>query len=207
MKKNFSWGFVVCFTVFVLLNITFLFSAKITYVSAIDVNAEDELVYVSLGDSIAAGHSLSGHSINNQYGMEGKTSTQIVDGSYTQLFRDNVLKANYENVKTISYAKSGQTSTDLLNNLKNDENIKESVKKADIITVCIGANDILSVLNADDVAFSVAMYLADINDNIISDFEEGIKTCINNYPKIIETLNELNPNAKILFQTVFPKIN
>ena len=47
------------------------------------------------------------------------------------------------------------------------------------------------------------MYLADINDDIISDLEAGVAECSKNYPKIVQTLNGLNPNAKILFYNVF----
>jgi hypothetical protein len=57
--------------------------------------------YVSLGDSIAAGHSLDGWSYDTQYGKNGNTETVIVPGCYTDLIsgaevcvRDGKLKTN-----------------------------------------------------------------------------------------------------------------
>ena len=172
-------------------------------VNAVEVEDGEQLKYVSLGDSIAAGHSLTGHNVNNQYGNSNNTSTQIVEGCYTQLFRDNVLKNYCNNIEVVSFARSGQTSGQLLDKLQNDQTVRNEIKDADVITVCIGANDLLTIINSNKTFWNMAMYLADINDDIISDLEEGIKTCSNNYPKIIEILNELNPKAKILFNSIY----
>ena len=188
---------------FVFIGLTIFSKSKSITISAVDQINKDELCYVSLGDSIAAGHSLPNHNENNQYGIGNNSSTKIVDGCYTQLFRDNVLKSSYENINTISFARSGQTSAELLDKLQNDARVKLAVANADVITVFIGANDLLSVLNSDKTFWNMAMYLAGINDDIISDLEKGVATCAVNYPKIIETLNNLNPNAKILFNTVY----
>jgi len=200
MRKSLCLVAIICFVLTLVGVSTFL---RVENKEVFAANTTEELCYVSLGDSIAAGHSLSGHSESNQYGYSNNTSTKIVDGCYTQLFSDSVLKSYYPNVKTISFAKSGQTSAGLLEKLQKDANVRTAVQKADVVTVYIGANDLLSVLNSDDAALNMVLYLADIKDDLIRDLEKGIETCANNYPKIVETLNSLNPNAKILFNTVF----
>ncbi len=162
----------------------------------------DELNFVSLGDSVAAGHSLPDCDLNTQYGVGANIETEITNGCYTQLFRDNVLKKDYQKVNTVSYARSGITSGEFLDKLTKDNRVRNSIENADIITVHIGANDLLSVLGFD-AAWDIAMYLAGINDNIVDELKAGIEKCSRNYPSIVNEINSLNPDAQVMFYTIF----
>jgi lysophospholipase L1-like esterase len=99
--------------------------------------------YVSLGDSIAAGHSIDdnwekNYGTRSQYGGEnGNSSTIIVPNSYTDLISKSGYMGN-----TISFARSGDTVRDLINKL-DDNKVISALKGADYVTICIGANDVL----------------------------------------------------------------
>lgn len=75
--------------------------------------------YVALGDSITEG-----------------------DNSYVKYVSD-YLKTEYGNCKTSNYGKSGWTSNELLNAVKNNSNMKKAISNADIITIDIGSNDVM----------------------------------------------------------------
>lgn len=104
--------------------------------------------YVSLGDSIAAGHSIDSnwgidYNIGSQYGNNNHKQTYIVPGCYTDLIRQDLIsKYGEEYTQIISFAKSGDKVENLTNRLS-DAPIVEAIKGATIVTVCIGANNIL----------------------------------------------------------------
>lgn len=82
--------------------------------------------YVSLGDSIAAGHSINeywatNYGVGSQYGENGNTSTEIVPKSYTDLIK-NKLEKSYDplRVSTKSFAHSGDTVENLIAKLNHD---------------------------------------------------------------------------------------
>ena len=85
---------------------------------ALAVSAKDTLKFLVLGDSIATGY---------PYTFD----------SYAQLV---AWEMGFE---LTNYAWDGAKSTDLLNGLKNDIQIREAVSEADIINISIGGNDIL----------------------------------------------------------------
>lgn len=104
--------------------------------------------YVSLGDSIAAGHSINDEWASNygeisQYGVNGNKVTKIVPGSYTHKMSNGIKEAyNADRVNAVSFARSGETVRGLMKKL-DDETVKNAISKAHIVTICIGANDVL----------------------------------------------------------------
>lgn len=153
--------------------------------------------YVSLGDSIPDGVSL------DKYGA--KDESGFVEGSYAYAYRA-YLQENYDTVNAVSYAVSGQTSTQLLANINSisgteltaeQQSIKEDIVGADIITICIGANDILGPASAKLLEFLTS------GTNITDDLNAGLVTFSTNLPQIVSKLEQLNPTAKLVFSNVY----
>ncbi len=190
-----------------------------------------DMRYISLGDSIAAGHTINSDweksplgvvtdqngKIHYQYEgtrsqytetLSGATNenseTIIVKNSYTDLIKDN-LRTKYSSSKvlTLSFAHSGDTVANLIAKLNHDR-VKNAIKKADIVTICIGANDILGhvypalepYITSGDLSGLEAKVKASLN--ILATDSEP-----NSYTSLFNKLNSINPNAKFVFTTVY----
>lgn len=120
---------------------------------------ENALRYVSLGDSIAAGH-LIDSSWTTNYGTvsqyqspatksnrNSQESTLIVPGTYTALLNQELIGTKVEDTRvfTTSYACSGDKVMDLNKQLDNDARMQNAIKQADLVTLSIGANELLSI--------------------------------------------------------------
>lgn len=167
--------------------------------------------YVSLGDSIAAGHTINedwetDYGVQSQYGENGNTKTQIVTNSYTDLIR-NKLVAEYgeKHTSVTSFAHSGDTVADLITKLDQTE-VKNAIKKADIVTICIGANDVLQpaiskigdYINYGNPTLNALSVEVQGNLDILGDDSNS-----NSYTALFNKLKALNSNAKYVFTTVF----
>ena len=169
----------------------------------------EEIYYVSLGDSIAAGHSINenwerDYGYKSQYGENGNTYTVVVADSYTDLIGKELVNIYPgRGIYTNSYAHSGDTVVDLLNKLSNDVVI-EAVSKADIVTICIGANDVLQ-----PAMHNLEQYIntGDLS-SIAATVENNLRTLNNNsssasYYALFNRLTGLNPRAKYVFTTIY----
>lgn len=164
--------------------------------------------YVSLGDSIAAGHTINDEWTTNygegsQYGKNGNTSTAIVPESYTDLIKDELAVKYNNRSAVVSFARSGDTVADLMEKL-NHERVQSSIKMAELVTICIGANDVLqpALMNLEQY-----IYTGDL-----STIEAIVETNLarlntdsdpNSYMSLLNRLNEINPNARYLFTTIY----
>lgn len=151
--------------------------------SAMTGNKGKTVHYLALGDSLAAGMIETG-------GM-GKGYPDFL----AQYLKEADLLASYNK----GFAVSGYTTTDVLTELKSDvkkfstETAKEvslldEVKKADIITISVGANDVLKFVKPNkegSMQFDV--------QQIIQAFGQ-IAT---NYDKILKRIAQLNPTADV----------
>lgn len=104
---------------------------------------KEEFNYVVLGDSLSAGR--------NPYGVD--------DYGYADYVRDYLKKENKLG-SYLSYAISGYTIDDVKNDINlnttvivNDKshNIRKALREADIVTISIGANDILEGVNLSNI--------------------------------------------------------
>ena len=154
--------------------------------------------YVSLGDSIADGVSLIEYANKDEYGF--------VEGSYAYEFRA-YLQESYDKVNAVSYAVAGQNSSQLLANLEaigeaelteSEQQMKTNLIQADIITICIGANDILGP--ATDNLYD---YITKSDFDMTAKLDSGITSFTANFPKILNELEELNPNAQLIFSNIY----
>lgn len=195
-------SFISCVLIFLLLLIPFQ-SQAITHKA--DTN------YIGLGDSIA-------------YGLNADK-----ENDYVYLFNEYLKTTKkYAAIELVNKGALGNTSSDLLYDLiNNKENIRNSIKKADVITISIGGNNLLSPLivaisrmyslNPTDPSFEQNLADAIAND-IATDptwyekFEE-LKTDTNllegvndfkiDWPKIIKEIHTLAPKAKVYVMTVY----
>lgn len=104
------------------------------------ITRDKKVYYLSLGDSLAA----------------GQTPNNTISSSYGDYVADYLKDHEKLEFYTKSFSKSGYRSIDLLNDLKNNKEIKVNGKKltlknalikADIVTVSVGANDLFYKLN------------------------------------------------------------
>lgn len=156
--------------------------------------------YVSLGDSIAA-HSGGG----SQYGVDGNTESEISSTSYTNLIHKELIKRARGNASAVSYARSGDKVEDLMEKLTH-QRVQNSLKKANYVTVCIGANDILGTVPGHLSEYvqhgdsALAGLITDVNANIAR-LADDINP--NSYRAVFDKLASINPNTKYVFTNVY----
>lgn len=139
----------------------------------VTASAAEKPFYLVLGDSIAYGSGLG----NPTEACYGKIVADTNDYEY------------------VNHSVPGHTTTNLIARLGQPEVI-EALEKADIISISIGGNDFL-LGNLMQLIFN-AMVLNDYTplDNIAAKFYENFST-------IIDIINEHNPDAVILMQTLY----
>lgn len=164
--------------------------------------------YVSFGDSIAAGHAINdawekNYGTRSQYGNNGNTKTAIVPGCYTDLIHKDLISTLGGNVNLTSFAKSGDRVDDLIRMLDQDR-VRTAVAKADYVTLCIGANDVLEpalshleeYINVGSLASAEAVI--ETNFAALSDDNNAYS-----YKALFDKLSAINPDAKFVFTTVY----
>ena len=163
--------------------------------------------YVSLGDSISAGHTINedwakDYGEVSQYGVNGNTSTVIVPNCYVDLLRQD-LRDRYGVVSVTSFSRSGDTVADLMEKLSHDV-VRSTLRKADLVTICIGANDVLQPAFGDLNTYITTGSLANAESIIaqnLSNLENDNHAT--SYTALFNKLNEINPRAKYVFTTVY----
>ncbi|MFZ3588873.1 GDSL-type esterase/lipase family protein [Bacillus sp. DJP31] len=134
---------------------------------------KDTGIYVSLGDSLAFGLTF----VNGQY---------VPTKSYTDYLTDRFTKSNY----AISHAKLGVVglTSEQLNGalIYNSNNIREIIKTADVITIDIGANEILPILVA-----------AQTNVTALNTIPDAIGKVGVNLNSILSQIKSLNKDAEV----------
>lgn len=136
----------------------------------------EEINYVALGDSVAAGR--------NPYGVE--------DYGYTDYVRDYLKKHN-KLKNYVSYAVSGYKSQDVIDDINHNKNIevdgkvigiKKALRESDLVTISIGANDFLNGMSLSSIS------------SILSDDSFAIKQIDNTITKIEQLLKVVKQYAK-----------
>lgn len=166
-------------------------------------------MYVSLGDSIAAGHAIDldwekNYGRDSQYKSEGDSYTVLVPGCYTDLLRAEMVEEYGEKpVSVASFARSGDAVPDLVAKLSYAD-VRETIHDADLVTLCIGANDVLGpaleyleeyIATGD---FSPLEVMVEEN---LANLEND--THPTSYNALFQKLTEINPYAKYVFTTIY----
>ena len=176
---------------------------------------KQKIHYVSLGDSIAAGHTIDENWATNygegsQYGYDfgnGYVRTEptvIIPGSYTDLIRNELVNTyGADGVSAMSFARSGDTVAMLMEKLSH-ATVRSAIEQADIVTICIGANDVLQpALSRLDQYINTGDFTE--IDNTVSQNFVNLETDSHSasYRSLFDKLNEINPLAKYVFTTVY----
>ncbi|WP_246942838.1 GDSL-type esterase/lipase family protein [Bacillus pinisoli] len=120
------------------------------------------LDYVALGDSLAA----------------GVTPYNLKDAGYPEYLADRFTQSQYK-VDLNNFGVPGLKSSGLLDQLNNPTVLAE-VAKADLITLNIGANDVLGLLNESPGAIPTALQNVSINLHTV-----------------LRTIDTVNPGAEV----------
>lgn len=175
---------------------------------------KERTYYVSLGDSIAVGHSINSdwetdYGWHTQYGENNNASTTIVPNSYTDHVRKKLTSIYGDgNVIATSYAHTGDTNVDLRDKLEHKA-VQDSIKKAKLVTISIGANTILGPATE-----KIPDFISNGNPTLVQ-LDNELESALNvlssdaetygSYRNIMTKLKELNtnPNTKFIFTTVY----
>ena len=131
-------------------------------------------------------------------------------------------------MKYTNMAINGTTSKSLLKKLS-EENYIAKIKEADIINISVGGNDVMlpaleiinNLLNSESEVSeetgnftysSLAENKQDLfndllngkyDDRMINNLDSGMISFKENFPKILERMKQINPNCKIVLQTIY----
>ncbi len=141
---------------------------------------EDKILYVALGDSIPSGVS----------------GTGLVGQSYVQQ-----LEQMY-NFDLINESVSGYNAVDVKDDLLSKTSTINAVTNADVITLCVGANDIMDAAPRSGFGGSLDKY--DIQLEIANTGRDNFETY---WQLIIEEIYNLNPDVQLITMTIYNPYN
>jgi lysophospholipase L1-like esterase len=121
--------------------------------------------YIALGDSLTVGIGAS-----------------FLSPGFVQRYQILAMSELQEPVNVQTYAHPGYQSHDILLELNNDF-LMEQIKNADIITITAGGNDLIQ---------AARKFEEDQNEE---DFSIALKRCMDNYQRIIKTINVLKNDS------------
>ncbi|NRD77279.1 L,D-transpeptidase family protein [Bacillus sp. BRMEA1] len=127
--------------------------------------------YVALGDSLAAGMTPEGQDGPVVNGVDP-------NWGYPNYIAQDFSKS-YQLLKFVNYGVSGYKTDNVLADLAKAD-VQNEIKKATHITIDIGANDVLPLLKTD-----------------LNQVPQAITTAGTNLYKILSTIDQLNPKAKV----------
>ena len=137
-------------------------------VSALSVK---HLSYAALGDSLTEG--------------VGDATGQ---GGFVPLFAKEIENSTGGSVSSENFGKAGDTSTQIYNRMMKSKKITDGLKKANIITITIGGNDVLKVIR-DNVTKLSSM--------TEKDFVKPEELYQARVKKLLDKIREDNPQAQI----------
>lgn len=195
---------------------------------------QNNITYVAFGDSIAEGYAINMKTKTESEDLIGgyRKTYVSVDNCYVDLI-DKELSNTY-NTSVYNYAYSGDTCQDLIDyigefydyktdTIKNGNQVSESypaltnrqiydsVKNANIITVCIGANNVLGnafslmtgFLGLTSPSVTRAEIEKQLEIQILGDETKNVKGLKAEFNELLTILDRLNPNAYIYFTNVY----
>lgn len=119
--------------------------------------------YVSLGDSLAA----------------GQTPYRGINLGYADFLKERMEQSQYE-IEFTNFGVPGYTSKKLMNDVLTNETVRDEIKSADMITLDIGANDVLVALQSGP-------------EYVVG----AIGSVAQNLTVILATIDSLNPNVDV----------
>ncbi|KAF1306187.1 lipase [Enterococcus sp. CU12B] len=148
-------------------------------------NQKESIRYTALGDSLTEG-----------------VGDDTQKGGFVPIVA-NDLQSEFKlsRVDIENYGVAGERSDQILKRLNKEEAIQTNIAKSDIVTLTVGGNDLMKVINNNIFGLS------------IKSFDKPIKKYQKQLTELLETMRELNPDAPIYvlgiynpFYVNFPEI-
>lgn len=133
-----------------------------------------KLNYVAIGDSLTEG--------------VGDTTNQ---GGFVPLLADSLSSAYGYQVATSNYGVSGNTSQQILKRMTEKKAIQDDLKKANLMTLTVGGNDVMAVIRKNLTTLQV------------SSFTKPAKAYQKRLRQIIEVARSENPNLPIYILGIY----
>ncbi|OTP12137.1 GDSL-like lipase/acylhydrolase [Enterococcus sp. 10A9_DIV0425] len=140
-----------------------------------ETNQKEKLHYVAIGDSLTEG-----------------VGDQTKQGGFVPLVA-NDLKDRYDltAVEIENYGVNGERSDQILKRVKKNEEIKKNIASADVITLTVGGNDLMKVIQNNLFGIS------------IRSFDKPIKNYQKNVTSLIEEIRSLNQHVPIYILGIY----
>ncbi len=151
---------------------------------------------IGLGDSIAAGYAVEGTDMYASYTAFDGGEVGINEMCYTNIIATQ-FSGSYDTVNVKSYAQSGDKTSDLVAKFDN-VNVANDIENANIITLCIGANNVLTVA-LDNMADYFAGFIT--IDDVETLLQDGLANFKTDYDFIVPYLTQFG--AQIYVMTVY----
>lgn len=150
----------------------------------------EDLIYVALGDSIATG----------TVAPTFENETTYV--SYFGTFLSNETKRT---VKTKDFSEDGDQTSHLLARLNGgDSDMIAQLKVADIITLSIGGNNLMSAAKYHTLLFGfIPVDYYDFDNINLTKAENGRAAFAVEFPQIVKKIRSYNSSAQIIVNTIF----
>ncbi|GED12170.1 GDSL-type esterase/lipase family protein [Aneurinibacillus migulanus] len=108
---------------------------------------------------------------------------------YVGNLRVRLSEATGQQAYVLNHGVNGYKTTDLLRDLQQKEDIRRTIRQADIITLSIGGNDLFNAGGAEEVNPEIS--------------QKRLPGAIERYKEIVKIIDSLNPHAKILYMGLY----
>ena len=152
------------------------------------------LAFPKAGDRFRTEKKVSALSVKHvSYAALGDSLTEGVgdatgQGGFVPLFAKEIENSTGGSVSSQNFGKAGDTSTQIYNRMMKSKKITDGLKKANIITITIGGNDVLKVIR-DNVTILSSM--------TEKDFVKPEELYQARVKKLLDKIREDNPQAQI----------
>jgi lysophospholipase L1-like esterase len=152
------------------------------------------LAFPKAGDRFRTEKKVSALSVKHvSYAALGDSLTEGVgdatgQGGFVPLFANEIENSTGGSVSSQNFGKAGDTSTQIYNRMMKSKKITDGLKKANIITITIGGNDVLKVIR-DNVTKLSSM--------TEKDFVKPEELYQARVKKLLDKIRENNPQAQI----------
>ena len=129
---------------------------------------QKRLNYVAIGDSLTEG-----------------VGDQTNQGGFIPLLSNAISEISDVNVVSQNFGVAGNTSTQIYKRMTKEKKIQSAIKKADVITITVGGNDVMKVIRTQ---------LTNLTEN---SFEKPAQTYRKQLTEIFDFIRDNNPNAQV----------
>ena len=129
---------------------------------------QKRLNYVAIGDSLTEG-----------------VGDQTNQGGFIPLLSNAISEIYDVNVVSQNFGVAGNTSTEIYKRMTKEKKIQSAIKKADVITITVGGNDVMKVIRTQ---------LTNLTEN---SFEKPAQTYQKQLTEIFDFIRDNNPNAQV----------